>query len=74
MIQLSLIEDAPSDLALTHYWRIRKLRADLFGQPCRRIIGRGGKYVQGRNGNVLIEFADGERLITPRHSIRLLRK
>lgn len=37
--------------------------ADRVGQPC-RVLARG------RNGNLLIEFEDGYRVVAPRHAIR----
>lgn len=50
---------------MTHYWRILKWRGDRFGEQCRLIAA-------GRNGNVLVEFADGEQIVTSRFSIRRL--
>jgi len=41
---------------MTHYWRIQKWLPGRFGQPC-RVLARG------RNGNVLVEFRDGWRVI-----------
>ena len=49
---------------MTHYWRLRRWRPDLYGRKC-RIIAAG-------RGNVLIEFEGGERIITVRWSIRRL--
>ena len=52
---------------MTHYWRIRRWLPDRYGQPCRVLVP------WSRNGNVLIEFADGERVVTSRWNIRRLR-
>lgn len=45
------------------YWRIRKWRPDRYKQPC-RVIARGTM------NSCLIEFEDGERVITSRWNIR----
>lgn len=44
-------------------WHWRKFLGDRKGQPCRRIC-------QGRNGNVLVEFEDGFRVVAPRYAVR----
>jgi len=46
-----------------HVWFWRKFLGERKGTRCRRIC-------QGRNGNVLIEFADGYRTVAPRYAIR----
>ena len=46
-----------------HVWFWRKFLGDRKGRPCRRIC-------QGRNGNVLVEFDDGYRVVAPRYAIR----
>ncbi len=51
---------------MTHYWRIRKLHPERFGQPC-RVLARG------RLNTILIEFADGYRMTTGRWFVRRLR-
>jgi hypothetical protein len=50
---------------VTHYWRIKRWRPDRYGQPC-RIIAAG-------RGNVLVQFADGELVVSVRWSVRKLR-
>jgi hypothetical protein len=49
---------------MTHVYRIRKWLPDRHGQPCRLLVP------WSRNGNVLIEFADGVRVVCSRWSIR----
>jgi hypothetical protein len=52
----------------THYWRVRKTLPERFGQSC-AIIARG----RGPGPrNIAIEFADGVRVVTYRHAVRLL--
>jgi hypothetical protein len=54
----------PEQPAQTGYvWFWRKFLGERKGQPCRRIC-------QGRNGNVLVEFADGFRVVAPRYATR----
>lgn len=50
---------------LTHYWRIRKWHPERYGQPC-RVLARGAL------NSVLIEFADGYRMVTSRWYVRKL--
>lgn len=50
---------------MAHYWRLRKLLPERHREPC-RVLARG------RNGSILIEFADGFKVVTPRWSIRRL--
>ena len=50
----------------THFYRIKRCGSDRFKQPCRVLVGRS------RNGNILIEFADGFRLVTTRYGVRRL--
>ena len=68
-------------LAFTHQWRWRRVK-----DPYRPIEGEHSRYIpspfahrfgdalrevaRGRNGNLLIEFEDGERVVAPRHTIR----
>jgi hypothetical protein len=52
---------------VTHRWRIRKWLPDRHGSPC-RVIARG------RNGNILVEFEDGFKAVTPRFSVRRLKE
>lgn len=52
--------------APTHYYRVRKWLPERYGQPCRVLVP------WSRNGNVLIEFADGFKVVCPRWSVRTL--
>lgn len=53
---------------MTHYWYLRKYQPERHGQHC-RVIARG-------NGagprNVLVEFADGYRVVGIRFAVRRL--
>jgi hypothetical protein len=51
---------------MTHVWRIRKRLPERFGQACRVLV-------RGSMNSVLIEFADGYRVVTSRNFIRRLR-
>lgn len=52
----------------THYWRLRKWLRERYREPC-RVFARGN----GRGPrNVLIEFADGTRVVATRFSVRPL--
>lgn len=59
---------------MTHYFRIKHaLWWQTYGfdhHP--RFKDRCKVLTKGRNGNLLIEFEDGERMVTPRFSIRRL--
>lgn len=48
---------------MTHVWFWVKYRPDRKGHPCRVLC-------RGRNGNVLVEFEDGEQVIAPRYAVR----
>lgn len=48
---------------LTHYWAWRKRLPERFRQPC-RVIARA------RMNSILIEFADGVRVVTSRYAVR----
>ena len=50
---------------MTHYWRVRARLPERFGQSCRVIV-------TGRKNSVLIEFADGYRVVTCRYYVRKL--
>jgi hypothetical protein len=52
-----------SDLLYDHVWFWRRYLGERKNQPCRRVC-------QGRNGNVLVEFDDGDRVVAPRYAIR----
>ena len=51
--------------AMTHFWRWRKWLPERYGQHC-------GVIARGALGSVLVEFADGWRVVTSRWAIRLL--
>jgi hypothetical protein len=53
-------------MKLTHFYRIKKFGSPRFNEPC-RVLARG------RNGNLMIEFADGFRMITVRWGVRKLK-
>jgi hypothetical protein len=51
---------------MTHYWFWKKWRPDRHGQPCRIVaLGR-------RMNSALVEFEDGERVVTIRYAVRRL--
>jgi hypothetical protein len=50
-------------MLLTYYWRVRRRLPERFGEPC-RIVTRGTM------NNVLVEFADGFRVVTSRWFVR----
>jgi hypothetical protein len=52
----------------THVWRIRKYLPERFGRPCRIIAAGRGPGPR----NILIEFADGAKIVTPRWNVRRL--
>lgn len=52
---------------VTHYYNIRRWGSPRFREPCRIIVARS------RNGNIEIQFADGERMVTTRYGVRRLR-
>lgn len=70
--------------ALTHVWRWkttadpdqpgpRQVRdAPRIAHPLAARAGNGCRVLarSGTNGNVLIEFSDGHRVVAPRHAIR----
>lgn len=47
----------------THVWRVRTRLAERFGTPC-RVLARGGM------NSILVEFADGVRVVTSRFYVR----
>jgi hypothetical protein len=51
---------------VTHWWRLKKWLPERYGEPC-RVLARG------RNGNTLVEFADGFRVVGTRWCVRRLR-
>jgi len=48
---------------MTHYWRIRKWHPERFGDHC-VIVARG------RMNSILIQFADGYKVVTSRYFVR----
>jgi hypothetical protein len=50
---------------VTHFYRWKKYRPDLYGKPC-RVLARG------KLNSLMIEFADGERHIVSRYAVRKL--
>jgi hypothetical protein len=52
--------------SLTHRWHWRKWRPDRWGDPCRVLCRGNGRGPR----NILIEFADGERIVAPRFAVR----
>lgn len=53
-------------IRLTHVYRWRKWRPDLFGRAC-RVLARG------RLNSVLVEFGDGTRHVVSRYAVRRVR-
>lgn len=51
---------------MTHTWRVRKFLPERFGQPCRILIC-------GKRNSVLVEFADGYKMVTIRYFVRRIR-
>jgi len=51
---------------VTHVWRLKKWLPERYGEPC-RVLARG------RNGNTLVEFADGFRVVGTRWCVRRLK-
>lgn len=49
---------------MTHIYYVKRWGSRRFRDPCRILPGRG------RNGSILIEFADGHRMVTTRHGVR----
>jgi hypothetical protein len=51
---------------VTHVWYWRTVRPDRKGHLCRVVCAARGRGPR----NVLVEFADGEKLIAPRWAVR----
>lgn len=51
---------------MTHYYNIKRWGSPRFKHPCRILV-------RGRNGNLLIEFADGHWDVTVRHGVRRIK-
>lgn len=54
---------------MTHYWRLRRTLPERNGQPCRVLCAGRGPGPR----NILVEFADGLRVVSIRWSVRRLR-
>lgn len=50
---------------MTHVWRVKRRLPERFGQPC-RVLARG------KLNSVLVQFADGVRVVTNRWYVRRL--
>jgi len=48
---------------LTHYWRVKTRLPERKGERCRVLV-------RGRMNSVLVEFADGYRVVTSRNYVR----
>lgn len=48
---------------MTHYWRVRTHLPERFGQSCCVLV-------RGRMNSILVEFADGHRVVTSRYFVR----
>jgi hypothetical protein len=51
---------------VTHCYRWKRYRPELYGQPC-RILARG------KMNSLMIEFADGTRHIVSRYAVRKIK-
>ena len=45
----------------------------LKGQPCNAVHGPGGKCIRGRNANMLVQFASGERHVVCARRLRKIK-
>lgn len=59
-------EPASQPRESTHVWFWRKFRGDRKDHPCRIIVPPAS------NGNIMVEFEDGERIVAPRYCVRRL--
>lgn len=55
---------------MTHVWRMRRWLPERFGQACRVVTSGRGPGPR----NLLVEFADGRRVVSSRWSIRCRRE
>lgn len=64
---VEIIHEYKRRAAFTHYyaWKNNSRRAELYGRHC-RIVARGTM------NSIMIEFADGERCVVSRNSVRRL--
>jgi len=53
---------------MTHFWRIRTTLPQRKGDPCRILARARGPGPR----NILVEFADGRRVVTHRYAVRRL--
>lgn len=51
---------------MTHVYRWRKYRPELYGRPC-RILARG------RMNSVMVQFEDGTRHVVSRYAVRKIK-
>lgn len=52
---------------MTHFWRIKKWLPERFNQKCKLIVP------WSKNGNVLVEFEDGQRYVTSKWFVRQIK-
>ena len=51
---------------MTHIWHWRAALPERKGQPCRVLV-------RGRMNSILVEFADGFKVVTSRHAVRRIK-
>lgn len=56
---------APPTHTVTHFWRVKKVLPERYGEPC-RVLARGAL------NSCAVEFEDGYRVITNRWYVRRL--
>ena len=54
-------------MTLTHTWYWRRRLPERTGQPCRVLV-------RGKLNSILVEFADGYRVVTSRFAVRRLKQ
>jgi len=52
---------------MKHTWRFKKYLTDRFGQKCKTC------GIRGKNGNILVAFEDGYKVVTSRFAVRKLK-
>jgi hypothetical protein len=59
---------------VTHYWFWKSKLPERHRQPC-RVLARTRVAPKGRwcANSVLVEFADGFRVVTSRHAVRVMK-
>lgn len=63
-------------MKFTHTWWHRRWPAVDFAGPLQPDLRRGQRcrvLARGRNGNVLVEFEDGSRVVGTRYAVRRIR-